>query len=128
MISNVASLTKYDVTCIAFAGIFLIPIMPIGYYAAVELSKPTSEPMSSGIIMVFGMIFGVALTYFISIMCDTDTVEAQQQNVRTCLFIMIGWLFLACFIMNWVKPIDDKNPGAERDEEESDDDDAIKKM
>lgn len=57
---------------IGIAGIFLIPIMPIGYYAAVELSRPVTEPMSSGLIMVAGMIFGVAFTYFISFMCEGE--------------------------------------------------------
>jgi hypothetical protein len=65
---------------IALAGTFLIPIMPIGYYAAVELSRPVSEPMSSGLIMVAGMIFGGAFTYYVSIMCDVnDSISIQQQ-------------------------------------------------
>ena len=55
---------------ISLSGTFLIPIMPIGYYAAVELSRPVSEPMSSGLIMVVGMVFGVAMTYYVSLRCD----------------------------------------------------------
>lgn len=92
---------------IALAGIFLIPIMPIGYYAAVELSRPVSEPMSSGLIMVAGMIFGVAFTYYVSVMCDAAdgvTLQQQQNSVRTCVIVMNVWLVAACVIMYWVRP------------------------
>lgn len=90
---------------IGLAGIFLIPIMPIGYYAAVELSKPVSEPMSSGLIMVFGMIAGVAFTYFVSIMCDSGTsVEEQKAAVVKCEIVFIFTLLLGCLLMFLVKP------------------------
>lgn len=92
---------------IAGAGVFLIPIMPIGYYAAVELSRPVSEPMSSGLIMVAGMIFGIAFTYYVSVMCDVSdgiSKEQQQSNVRTTIIMMCVWLVGACATMYWVRP------------------------
>lgn len=105
---------------IALAGTFLIPIMPIGYYAAVELSRPVSEPMSSGLIMVAGMIFGVAFTYYVSIMCennDSISIQQQQHNVRICVIVMCIWLVIACGIMYWVRP---QKPEDEKEKDEDD--------
>jgi len=92
---------------IGLAGTFLIPMMPIGYYAAVELSRPVTEPMSSGLIMVAGMIFGVAFTYYVSYMCDANdsiSIQQQQHNVRICVIVMCVWLAVACGIMYFVRP------------------------
>merc|ERR1711988_334654 len=94
----------------------MVAIVPLGYYAAVELSRPASEPMSSGIIMVFGMIFGIGLAYYISIMCDhrEQTVVELQDNVRICVFVIIGFLALAAVLVIWIKP-QDKEQDAEED-------------
>lgn len=54
----------------ALVGIFNVAIIPIGFYAAAEMTKPVSEVMSTGIIMTFGMIVGVAITFLVSALCE----------------------------------------------------------
>jgi len=94
---------------ISLVGIFMVPIMPIGYYAAVELSKPMSEPMSSGIIMVFAEFIGVALTYLISYLSDQRSTGNSNEEgsgakgVRLFLMITIGITILASATLFFVR-------------------------
>jgi len=47
---------------IAFLGFFLLPIIPVCYSFAVELTYPVSEAMSNGLLMLFSQIVGIVDT------------------------------------------------------------------
>lgn len=72
---------------IALIGLFIVPIMPIGYYAAVELTRPVSEALSSGIIMLFGMVYGIGMIYVVSVTLENSKKEREedQNTVRIIL-------------------------------------------
>jgi len=55
---------------VAFIGIFMVPLIPIGFYTAAELSRPVSEAMSSGVIILFGMIYAIIMICVVSAVCD----------------------------------------------------------
>lgn len=93
---------------IALIGIFMVPIMPVGYYAAVELSKPVSEAMSSGLIMLFGMIYAIAMIYVVSVTCSGGKDrEEDADGVRIVLASTNIFLALACVAIFRIKVTDD---------------------
>ena len=87
---------------LAMLGVFNVPITPIGFYAAAELTAPVSEVLSSGLIMTFGMLFGVIMTYAISLVCDDKSSSAQ--SVKLFLLITVGMLLVACISLFKVEP------------------------
>lgn len=85
---------------ISMLGIFNVPVTPIGFYAAAELSKPVSEVMSAGVIMTSGMIDGVLMTYLISFLIDGSSDKSvEAHSVYAFLIIVIVMLVVACLAM-----------------------------
>lgn len=109
---------------ISMVGIFMVPIMPIGYYAAVELSKPVSEAMSSGIIMVFAQIIGTSLTYLISYLSDKNSTVNKnegtgERGIRIFLMVLIGISILAVLIMFTVRTPEKLDKKKEKEDEDA---------
>jgi MFS transporter, FLVCR family, feline leukemia virus subgroup C receptor-related protein len=55
-------------------GFFLLPIIPIGYSYAIELTYPVSESMSNGVLMMFSQIVGSVVTFTASILSDINPI------------------------------------------------------
>lgn len=51
---------------IGIMGFFILPILPVGYNFACEITYPVSEVMSNGVMMLSAQLSGVLLTAFCS--------------------------------------------------------------
>ena len=58
---------------IAALGVFNVPVVPIGLFAAAELSRPVSEVLSSGLVITCGCIYGVLMTCVVSTLIDDNS-------------------------------------------------------
>lgn len=57
---------------IALMGLFILPMLPVGYNFIAEITYPCSEVMSVGIMMVFGQFLVIVLTQIASRLGSTD--------------------------------------------------------
>ena len=44
-------------------GLFLLPMLSIGFSYTAEVSYPVNEPLSTGIMMLFSQLFGTITSY-----------------------------------------------------------------
>jgi len=65
------SLIYFEIN-IAFLGFFLLPIIPVGYSFAIEMTFPVSEAMSNGIMMLFSQIIGSGVTVGATVLSGID--------------------------------------------------------
>lgn len=66
---------------IAALGVFNVPVVPIGLFAAAELSRPVSEVLSSGLVITCGCIHGVIMTYVVSTLID-DNSHSEDNDLK----------------------------------------------
>lgn len=52
----------------ALIGLFLLPIIAVGYSFCAELAYPTSDSLSSGIMMLLSQVFGTIVSYAATIL------------------------------------------------------------
>ena len=80
---------------IALLGFFLLPIIPVCYSFAVELTYPVSEAMSNGLLMLFSQLVGIVDT--------TAGTELTINHAQWCIYMFIGQIAFACLITLVVK-------------------------
>ena len=92
---------------IAALGVFNVPVVPIGLFAAAELSQPVSEVLSSGLVITCGCIYGVIMTCVVSMLIDDDAevgAEDELKNkVKIYFALTIFMVFIACLAIWKVK-------------------------
>merc|ERR1719329_2028571 len=54
----------------ALIGLFLLPIISVGYSFCAELAYPTSDSLSSGIMVLLSQIFGTIVSYAATILIE----------------------------------------------------------
>lgn len=54
---------------LVFLGVFVLPIIPLGYSFSVELTYPVSEPMSNGIMILISQLVGTVVSIIGSYIC-----------------------------------------------------------
>ena len=62
----------YGCINIGLAGFFIVPIMPVAFSFAVELTFPVSEAMSNGTMGLFSQVLGVLETILATKLADED--------------------------------------------------------
>ena len=72
---------------IAILGIFILPIIPVGFSFSVELTYPVSEPMSNGLMMFFSQIIGTGITVLAT---DLTSFHPNKQYCTKMFVIMMG--------------------------------------
>ena len=78
---------------IACMGFFILPILPIGYSFAVEITYPVSEVMSNGTMMLVAQLLGTLLTGI------TSEIHAYHDRM-VAPFLMIIVLFPCLLCLN----------------------------
>jgi len=58
---------------IAVLGFMMMPLLPLGYDLACEITYPVGEAMTGGMLNIGGQIFGIILTYGLSPLITDDT-------------------------------------------------------
>jgi len=62
---------------LACFGFFLIAILPVGYRFAVDLTHPTSEAMTTGLVMTFATIWGTFLSYLSAYILEIELKDQE---------------------------------------------------
>lgn len=72
---------------LAFVGFSVIPIIPISYSFAVELTFPTPEAMSNGMMILPSQIYGATLGVVAGIVCQSSDDPKMGPLYATTLFL-----------------------------------------
>lgn len=72
---------------LALIGFSVIPIIPISYSFAVELTFPTPEAMSNGMMILPSQIYGASLGVVAGIICDLPEDKKMGPMYATTLFL-----------------------------------------
>ena len=79
---------------IAAMGFFILPILPIGYSFAVEITYPVSEVMSNGTMMLVAQLLGTLLTGITS-----EIHASHDQMVAPFLILVVCMPCLLCLFI-----------------------------
>jgi len=73
---------------IAFLGYFILPIIPVGYSFAIEVTFPVSEAMSNGIMMLCSQIVGSGVTFGATFLSGMDPI--------LCIWLFLALILIGC--------------------------------
>ena len=82
---------------IAILGIFILPIIPVGFAFSVELTYPVSEAMSNGLMMFFSQLIGTGITFV------ATSVAGTQPQKQYCTIMFITMMGLSAFSTLFIK-------------------------
>ncbi len=85
-------------------GFFLVGANPIGMQYSAEVTHPTPEGTSNGLIQLFGQ----ASVIFVTIM---DVMKTPQGSFTSSLLLMVGLLLLSVFLIIFMKDPKKKSAG-----------------
>lgn len=79
---------------IAFIGLFLLPIIAVGYSFCAELSYPNSDSLASGLMMLLSQVFGTFVSFAATILIDKVSPRGaltlfEVQFVASCLLSFV---------------------------------------
>jgi len=77
-------------------GFFITSVMPIGMQYAAEITQPTPEGTSNGLIQLFGQ----ASVVFVYLM---EATKAPDGSFTPALLIMVGFLLISAFLITRLK-------------------------
>ena len=80
---------------IAAMGFFILPILPIGYSFAVEITYPVSEVMSNGTMMLVAQLMGTLLTAI------TSEIHAYHAKLVAPFLIVV--VAVPCALCTFIK-------------------------
>mmetsp|Transcript_11360 Transcript_11360/g.19148 ORF Transcript_11360/g.19148 Transcript_11360/m.19148 type:complete len:448 (-) Transcript_11360:58-1401(-) len=80
---------------IALLGFFILPIIPVGYSFAIELTYPASEAMSNGILMLLSQIVGSGVTYGATVMSEKEPLD--------CVYLFLAMQLVSCLASLFIK-------------------------
>lgn len=89
---NSGNPTLTSIACF-FTGFSMIAILPVGSDFGVELTHPTPEPVSSGLLMCSGSIFGIFQTIFAS-----ESINLFEGRPNLGCFVAQSLLIVSGFI------------------------------
>lgn len=78
---------------IGVVGIFVVPIIPVSYAFAVELTYPIDETVSNGMMLMVSQIFGTLLGLFATVICTSF----DKGSVYTIGLFFISSIIAFCF-------------------------------
>lgn len=82
---------------IAVLGLFLIPIIPIGYSFSIELTHPVSEAMSNGVMVFFSQIVGTVITII------ATPISGYHPERQYCTILFIFMVGISCVASLFIK-------------------------
>lgn len=92
---------------LAFIGFSVIPIIPISYGFAVELTFPIPEAMSNGMMILPSQIFGALLGFAAGTICDSTknapTPEERQWGPKYTIILFASSAFIGMICSLFVK-------------------------
>lgn len=78
----------------SLCGFFIVPIIPVAYTFAVELTYPVSEPMSNGIMMLLSQILGTAVTYYGTMLANIKPVYCINLFIAQMVMALTASMFI----------------------------------
>ena len=82
---------------IGFLGIFVLPMIPIGYSFSVELTYPVSEAMSNGFMIFLSQIIGSVLVIV------ATKLTAYHYEKEYCTLVFIGMMTVGLICTFFIK-------------------------
>jgi predicted MFS family arabinose efflux permease len=81
---------------LAFIGFSVIPIIPISYAFAVELTFPCPEAMSNGMMILPSQIFGASLGVIAGMLCEAGPTPKDGPLYAVALFLASCLISVMC--------------------------------
>ena len=75
-------------------GVFMVPMVPIGNYITIKLSRPVSEALSSGIMMILALLSSTIMIYIISSSLSNTREQRDQDMNKVYQFIIANLVIL----------------------------------